>query len=222
MIYDNITLVVADDELVGYSTPFSAGLFYAYLSVKEKMIDVFDSAEHGFVDLKRFVLLDVDSSSFKHSMDSDYNLECEGGMYCMATGRVSVERMCHSQCITDWSECPSACPEAAPLKCPDGSCTDDIKKCACPAQLPFNCTCSVIHGVSHSHPVVGYAAWGVNATFYQEPLCVQTESECSQFMRCSASAPYQCADFTCQSSLALCSSVIVCPPSSPSLSPLTP
>ena len=94
MIYDNITLFAAEDKLVGYSTPFSAGLFYAYLSVKEKMIDVFDSAEHGFVDLKRFVLLDVDSSSFKHSMDSDYNLECEGGRFCSSLRRVGVRGVC--------------------------------------------------------------------------------------------------------------------------------
>lgn len=36
---------------------------------------------------------------------------------------------------------------------------------------------------------------------------------CNDAIRCPAYAPYQCADYTCQTSLDHCSNVIMCPPS---------
>lgn len=40
-----------------------------------------------------------------------------------------------------------------------------------------------------------------------------TVEYCSNAIQCPPSAPYHCADYTCQTSLDLCSSIVVCPPS---------
>ena len=60
---------------------------------------------------------------------------------------------------------------------------------------------------------LGFDDWGLNKTMYQEAFCFATKEDCGRIMHCPAHAPYHCADFTCQTSLALCSSVVQCPPS---------
>ena len=113
--------------------------------------------------------------------------------------------------MDEWSECPGACPAELPVKCPDGLCALSAKQCGCPEELPVECEgcCWVCW--------VGFAYWGVDSSFYQESVCVATHADCDRVMRCPETAPFFCADFTCQESLDLCSSVIVCPPSCLSL-----
>ena len=71
---------------------------------------------------------------------------------------------------------------------------------------------SSLYGSSPFLPI-GFDNWGLNKTMYQEAFCFATEEDCGHIMHCPAHAPYHCADFTCQTSLALCSSVVQCPPS---------
>ena len=120
-------------------TPFSPGFYYVFVTFSDDLMDTECPGAGGFIDLTSYLVLDVDTSSLKQSVDNDYNLECNGGRFCTSLHRVWLAVWCDEQCVSDWSECPGACPEDMPVKCPDGVCVESVKQCGCPEELPVEC-----------------------------------------------------------------------------------
>ena len=89
-MFFNASLVMQDTATVTF-TPFSPGYYYVYVAFSDDFLDATSPGTGGFIDLLSYYVLDVDTTSMNQSVDTDYNLECNGGRFCS-----SLQRVCKS------------------------------------------------------------------------------------------------------------------------------
>mgnify|MGYP004525944955 CR=1 FL=1 len=77
-------------------SPFSPGIYYLYVSLPEESTGIPDHSEDSKLDLNDYIIVDVDTSSFRVDADNDFNMQCASRKYCMSTGSVFVETRRHS------------------------------------------------------------------------------------------------------------------------------
>ena len=71
-------------------SPFSPGIYYLYVSMPEENNNIPDHNKESKLDLNDYIIVDVDTSSFRVDADNDFNTQCASRKYCMSTKTVLV------------------------------------------------------------------------------------------------------------------------------------
>ena len=77
-------------------TPFSPGIYYLYVSFPEENTHIPGHNKDSKLDLSDYIIVDVDTSSFRVDSDNDFNVGCASRKYCMSTRRVFIAMPRHS------------------------------------------------------------------------------------------------------------------------------
>ena len=89
-VYFSIPPTVKDSYVEFEYTPFSPGIYYLYVSIPEENTNIPDHNKENKLDLNDYIIIDVDTSSFRVDADNDFNTECASRKYCLSTKTVPV------------------------------------------------------------------------------------------------------------------------------------
>ena len=89
-VYFSILPTIKDTYVEFEYSPFSPGIYYLYVSLPEGNTSIPDHNKDSKLDLNDYIIVDVDTSSFRVDSDNDFNMGCASRKYCMSTSRVLI------------------------------------------------------------------------------------------------------------------------------------